>query len=139
VVGRFSGQAGSLQRSLAPVIQSYRDLEAWQIVEFVVRVYALTKSFPHEEIYGLTSQLRRAAVAVPSNVSEGHQHGTKSYLHFVTLALGSLAEAQTQLEIARRLTLAPDAELDVLITLATRARQVLLGLRRSLAARTVNR
>ena len=117
-------------------IQSYRDLEAWQIgMDFVVGVYALTKSFPREERYGLTSQLRRAAVAVPSNVSEGHQHGTKAYLHFVVLALGSLAEAETQLEIARRLRMASDAELETVNAVAIRERQVLLGLRRSLAAR----
>ena len=82
---------GSLQRSFEMPIQSYRDLEAWQVgMDFVVRVYAVTKSFPRQEVYGLTSQLRRAAVAVPSNISEGHQHGTKAYLHFVVLALGSL-------------------------------------------------
>ena len=127
---------GVLLRSCAMPIQSYRDLEAWQIgMDFVVRVYAVTKSFPREEMYGLTSQLRRAAVAVPSNVSEGHQHGTKAYLHFIVLALGSLAEAETQLEIARRLRLASDDELETASALAVRARQVLLGLRRALAAR----
>ena len=119
-----------------PVWDGSCDLEAWQIgMDFVVGVYALTKSFPREERYGLTSQLRRAAVAVPSNVSEGHQHGTKAYLHFVVLALGSLAEAETQLEIARRLRMASDAELETVNAVAIRERQVLLGLRRSLAAR----
>jgi len=118
-------------------IQSYRDLQAWQVgMDLVVRVYAVTKSFPREDIYGLTSQLRRAAVAVPSNISVGHQHGTKAYLHFFVLALGSLAEAETQLEIARRLRMASDDELEVVTALAIRARQLLLGLRRSLAART---
>ena len=87
---------GSLHRSFEMPIQSYRDLEAWQVgMNLVVRVYAVTKSFPREDIYGLTSQLRRAAVAVPSNISVGHQHGTKAYLHFFVLALGSLAEAET--------------------------------------------
>ena len=105
-------------------------------MDLVVRAYAVTKSFPREEMYGLTSQLRRVAVAVPSNISEGHQHGTKAYLHFVVLALGSLAEAQTQLEIARRLRMASDDELERVTALAIRARQLLLGLRRSLAART---
>ena len=77
-------------------IQSYRDLEAWQVgMDFVVRVYAATSSFPRQEDARFTSQLRRAAVAVPSNISEGHQHGTKVYVHFVVLALGSVAEAET--------------------------------------------
>src|SRR4030095_14152215 len=85
-------------------IRSYRDLEAWQLaMDFVVNVYELTKRLPVEERYGLTAQLRRAAVSVPSNVSEGHQLGGKSYKRSVSLALGSLAEANTQAEIAVRL------------------------------------
>ena len=78
-------------------IQSYRDLETWQVaIVFVIRIYELTKQFPPDERYGLTAQLRRAAVAIPSNVSEGHQYKDKAYAHFVTIALGSLAEAETQ-------------------------------------------
>src|SRR6185503_962184 len=117
-------------------IQSFRDLEAWRIgMEFVVRVYAVTSGFPGEERYGLTSQLRRAAVAIPSNVSEGHQQGTKAYLHFVIMALGSLAEAETQIELARRLRLTADDELGSVADLAGQVRRVLHRLRRSLAAR----
>ena len=93
-------------------VQSYRDLEAWQLgMGFVVRVYGVTKDFPREELFGLTSQLRRAAVAIPSNISEGHQQGTKAYLHFVVMALGSLAEAETQLELARRLRFGDESEM----------------------------
>jgi len=117
-------------------IQSFRDLEAWQLgMEFVIRVYAVTREFPRDERYGLTSQLRRAAVAIPSNVSEGHQHGTKAYLHFVVMALGSLAEAETQLELARRLRMTADDELEAVADLAGHVRRVLHGLRRSLAER----
>ena len=117
-------------------IQSYRDLEAWQLgMEFVVRVYAVTRDFPREEMFGLTSQLRRAAVAIPSNVSEGHQQGTKAYLHFVVMALGSLAEVETQLEIARRLGMSSNDRLESVVNFAGHVRRVLHGLRRSLAAR----
>ena len=117
-------------------IQSFRDLEAWQLgMEFVIRVYAVTREFPRDERYGLTSQLRRAAVAIPSNVSEGHQHGTKAYLHFVVMALGRLAEAETQLELARRLRMTADDELEAVADLAGHVRRVLHGLRRSLAER----
>ena len=117
-------------------IQSYRDLEAWQLgMEFVVRVYAVTRAFPREEMFGLTSQLRRAAVAIPSNVSEGHQQGTKAYLHFVVMALGSLAEVETQLEIARRLGMSSNDRLESVVNFAGHVRRVLHGLRRSLAAR----
>ena len=119
-------------------IQSFRDLEAWQLgMEFVIRVYAVTREFPRDERYGLTSQLRRAAVAIPSNVSEGHQHGTKAYLHFVVMALGSLAEAETQLELARRLRMTADDELEAVADFAGHVRRVLHGLRRSLAERPV--
>ena len=117
-------------------ITSYRDLEAWQIgMEFVVSIYSVTRTFPREEMFGLTAQLRRGAVAIPSNVSEGHQHGTKAYLHFVVIALGSLAETQTQLEVASRLRIGAENELESVSALAVRLRQVLHGLRRSLAAR----
>jgi four helix bundle protein len=121
------------------LIKSYRDLEAWQIgMEFVVSIYSVTRTFPREETFGLTAQLRRAAIAIPSNVSEGHQHGTKAYLHFVVMALGSLAETQTQLEVASRLRIGSEDELESASALAVRLRQVLHGLRRSLAARLKN-
>jgi len=77
------------------------------------------------------------ALAISASPDPGsHQHGTKAYLHFVVLAIGSLAEAETQREIARRLRMASDDELEVATALAIRARQLLPGLRRSLAART---
>ncbi|PYR63888.1 MAG: four helix bundle protein [Acidobacteria bacterium] len=114
-------------------IQSYRDLEAWQIgMDFVVNVYELTKHLPVEERYGLASQMRRAAVSVPSNVSEGHQLGGKSYRRFVSFAIGSLAEANTQIEIALRLEYIDGPMFDAITRKSTRLRQVLHGLRRSL-------
>jgi four helix bundle protein len=127
--------AGPIEMS----IRSFRDLEAWQLgIEFAVRVYRLTKSFPREELYGLTSQLRRSAVAIPSNLSEGHQQGTKAYLHYVVIAIGSLAEADTQLEISNRLCLVQREEIAPVVELATRLRRVLHGLRGALARRTAN-
>jgi four helix bundle protein len=101
-------------------------------MDFVVRIYELTKQFPPEERYCLSAQLRRAAVAIPSDVSEGHQHGTKAYAHFVTLAIGSLAEAETQIELARRLRLAPENQFAPVVDMAATLRRLLQGLRRSL-------
>src|SRR5438552_14165256 len=91
-------------------VTSYKDLEAWQLgMDFAEAVYTLTRTFPREELFGLTSQLRRAAVAIPSNVAEGHRHGTNAYRHYIIMALGSQAECETQLELASRLKLAlPD-------------------------------
>jgi four helix bundle protein len=83
-------------------IQSYRDLEVWQKSRMLVtQLYQLTKTFPKEENYGLTSQLRRAAVSVPSNIAEGKsRRATKDYMRFLDIAYGSVAEVETQLFIA---------------------------------------
>ena len=118
-------------------IQSFRDLEAWKVgMDFAVAVYRLTKAFPREELYALTSQIRRAAVSIPSNVSEGHQQGTRAYSHFITLALGSLAETETQLELAARLQYVNASQMAAVSELAGHLRRILHGLKRSLLART---
>ena len=85
--------------------QSFRDLIVWQrSMQLTVSIYTLTKEFPREELYGLTSQIRRAAVSLPSNIAEGHGRlGTNEYRHFLGIARASNFEVQTQLEIARRL------------------------------------
>jgi four helix bundle protein len=117
-------------------IQSYRDLQAWQLgMAFVVDVYTITTRLPGDERYGLTAQMRRAAVSVPSNVSEGHQLGGKSYKRSVSLALGSLAEATTQAEIALRLKYIDDETFTAITRSSARLRQVLHGLRRALVMR----
>ena len=78
-------------------IKSYRDLRVWQAgMDLVVRVYRLTQGFPTHELYGLTSQMRRAAVSIPSNIAEGHtRESSKEYLHHLSIAQGSLAELET--------------------------------------------
>ena len=101
-------------------------------MDYVVAVYAMTDGFPREERYGLTAQLRRAAVAIPSNISEGHQHGSRAYLRYVVIALGSVAECETQMEIARRLNYVADTDLAAAVTLAGSVRRLLYGLRRAL-------
>ncbi|MBZ5627783.1 MAG: four helix bundle protein [Acidobacteriia bacterium] len=84
---------------------SYRELIVWQkSIELVTFVYRLTKQFPKEEIYGLTSQIRRAAVSVPSNIAEGQGRlSKKDFRHFLGQARGSLLELETQLLIASNL------------------------------------
>ena len=86
-------------------LNSYKDLIVWQkSMDLVVRIYALTESFPKEEIYGLTSQMRRAAISIPSNIAEGRRRGSrKDYRQFLIIAYGSGAELETQIEIAKRL------------------------------------
>jgi len=87
------------------MINSYKELVVWQrSIELVVSIYELTEQFPREEMYGLTSQLRRAAVSIPSNIAEGRFRGTRNdFLQFLRIAYASGAEVETQLEIAKRL------------------------------------
>ena len=86
-------------------VTTYKELIVWQkSIELVIEIYNLTRSFPKSEIYGLTSQLRRAAISIPSNIAEGSRRGTKrDYCHFLSIAFGSGAEVETQLEIAKKL------------------------------------
>ena len=86
-------------------IKNFRDLNIWKLgVEIVEDTYKLTKNFPREELYGLASQMRRAAVSIPSNVAEGFtRKHNKEYKQFLFVALGSCAELETQIEIAAKL------------------------------------
>jgi four helix bundle protein len=85
--------------------RKHEKLEVWQdSMELVVQVYLLTETMPPAEKFGLTSQMQRASVSVPSNIAEGAARGsTKDYLRFLVIARGSLAELETQLNITRRL------------------------------------
>lgn len=86
-------------------INSFRDLNVWHsAMKLVETVYRLTELFPAKEAYGLTSQLRRASVSVPSNIAEGHaREHLREYLHHLSIAQASLAEVDTQIEIGLRL------------------------------------
>lgn len=86
-------------------IQSYRDLNVWQKAMSVAEaVYLLTKSFPQSELYGLTTQMRRAAVSIAANIAEGHGRETsRSYIHFLRVSQGSLKELETYLFLANRI------------------------------------
>ena len=93
--------------------QSFRDLVAWQrAIDLVTAIYELTRSFPAEEMYGLTSQLRRAAVSVASNIAEGQaRFSRKEFKHFLRNARGSLAEVETQIVISNKLGYAAETRL----------------------------
>ena len=81
---------------------SYRDLVVWQkSMELTKKIYTITKDFPKEEVYGLTSQIRRSAVSIPSNIAEGKgRNSDKEFVRFLQISLGSLYELQTQFELA---------------------------------------
>ena len=94
-------------------IKSYKDLLIWQKgINIVVNVYELTEEFPKEERYALTSQLKRAALSIPSNIAEGYgRSSTQSYIYFITIARGSLFELETQLILAEKLKLIKNEKL----------------------------
>lgn len=111
-------------------VSSYRDLLVWQkAMDFVVGCYRLTEPFPKSELYGLTSQLRRCAVSVPSNIAEGHgRYHTGDFLHHLSFAHGSLCEAETQLVLAERLGYAPPEAVAPLLDSAGEVGRMLNGL-----------
>jgi four helix bundle protein len=115
-------------------VESYRDLKVWQRgMKLVEQVYTLTEPFPASEKYELTSQLRRAAVSVPSNIAEGWGHSSqKQYIHFLELARSSLFEIETQIRIANRLGYANADERDQLLSETDAQSKMLLSLMRSL-------
>ena len=117
-------------------IESYRDLLVWQRGMFITeQVYRLARSFPRDELFGLTSQTRRAAVSVPANIAEGYGRGTRqSYAAFLRIARGSLKELETHLLIAERVGLADQNHTAPILTEADHTGRMLGQLIRSLAA-----
>lgn len=118
-------------------IMSHRDLTVWQKgIDLAEQVYALTSEFPREEMYGLSSQLRRASASVAANIAEGNaRDSTKDYLRFIAMSVGSLAEVETFLELARRLGYCPQAPFDSLNSLVEEERRMLRALQNSLRAK----
>ena len=117
-------------------VRSHRDLKVWQRSKaLVIAIYEYTESFPQKEIYGLTSQIRRCAVSIPSNIAEGNARSTKDYLRFIDMAQGSLAELETQLEIAHDLGYLPAKALQHCLTEAFEIGRMLNGLSTSLRSK----
>jgi four helix bundle protein len=112
------------------VAQSYRQLIAWQkAMELVVEIYRTTKTFPRDELYGLTSQLRRAAVSVPSNIAEGQaRYSRREFYRYLTVARGSLAEIETQVMLVRSLDYLTSGATSLLLTKAGELGRILNGL-----------
>jgi len=86
-------------------IRTHKDLEVWKVsMNFVMEIYQVTKAFPASELYGLTAQIRKAAISIPSNIAEGAaRKNTKEFIQFLYISQGSLSEIETQLMIAERL------------------------------------
>jgi len=85
-------------------LKSYKELVVWQkSMDLVVEIYKMTKQLPKFETYGLSSQMQRASIAIPSNIAEGSQRGKKEYVRFLSIAKGSAAEIETQIELVKRI------------------------------------
>ena len=114
--------------------QSYKDLNVWQKgIELAKLIYTLTARFPTEERFGLVSQMRRAAVSIPSNIAEGQaRHTTGEFIQFISHAEGSVAELNTQLILAIELKFCPPQSAAPTSVLMEHLRRMLNGLRRKL-------
>ncbi|MHC4180404.1 MAG: four helix bundle protein [Planctomycetota bacterium] len=115
-------------------VKDYRELIAWQkAMDLVEMVYRLTDGYPQGELYGLTSQMRRAAVSIPSNIAEGQGRSTtRDFLNFLSIATGPLKEVETQGLISRRLGFLDEPQTAQLLDLTTEVARVMSGLTNSL-------
>ena len=122
-------------------IKSFRDLDAWNVaMALAVACYGMAKRLPAEERFELSSQIRSAAVSVPSNVAEGHSSGSDGiFARHVQISLGSVGELETQMELAILTGLAPAVEVKPILEQLARTGQVLQGLARSIRARRLKK
>ena len=98
------------------MMNTFREIKVWQkAMEFVTKLYKSTLSFPQEELYGLTSQMRRCAVSIPSNIAEGFgRRSSNDFKRFLQISMGSLFELQTQIEISKNLGYLKGSQFDIL-------------------------
>ena len=109
---------------------TYRDLEVWKKAVYLAKmIYEVTEEFPAQELYGISGQLRRSAVSVASNIAEGQaRDGKKEFIYFLKVALGSLAELQTQLVIRKEIGFLSEDKLDILTELIYELVRMIKGL-----------
>jgi len=119
-------------------IKSYRDLRVWQGgMRVAEECYRLTRQFPKEELYGMTSQIRRASASVPANIAEGHDRDTRGeYVQFLRVAQGSLKELETHLLLAQRVGLSSTSLVDPVLDNCDNLGKMLRALIRSLQSAT---
>jgi four helix bundle protein len=118
-------------------IQSYRELEVWRLgMDLAEECYRLTKGFPKDELFGMASQIRRAAASIPANIAEGQgREHTKEFLRHLSVARGSLMELETHLLLSQRVGLLDQPKTTALLTHADRISRMLSGLRKALEKR----
>ena len=109
-------------------MKTHMDLDVWKkSMDFVENIYKISNQFPKEEVYGLTSQIRRAAISIPSNIAEGaSRQGIKEFIQFLYISLGSLSEVETQTMLAKRLNFVNN--IDIILTEIITIKKMLNGL-----------
>jgi len=115
-------------------MRTHHDLDVWKnAIQFVTLIYKYTESFPKSEDYSITNQIRRSAVSIPSNISEGAAHSTsKEFSHFLAISLGSIAEIETQLVISKNLNYLTNIQFEELLSDLVSIRRITLGLKKAL-------
>jgi four helix bundle protein len=119
-------------------VESYRDLKVWQAgMEIGEHAYRLSRSFPKEELFGFTSQIRRASASVPANIAEGYGRQSKGeYIQFLRIAQGSLKELETHLMLAVRVGITTDEAIQPLMAVCDAEGRMLQSLIKALSSRT---
>ena len=115
-------------------MKTHHDLEVWKkSIDFVTAIYKVTESYPKTEQYGLISQIRRCAVSIPSNIAEGAgRTSTKEFAYFLSIALGSVSELETQLIVSNNLSFLENSNFEALIEQIITIRKMVIGLKRSI-------
>ena len=115
-------------------VNKYQDLVVWQkAMDFAEKIYGLTRKFPVEEKFGLTSQINRAVVSIASNIAEGAGRDSKrEFSQFLSISMGSCFEAETQIMLAKRIGLMKEQEVQPLIELSSEIQRMISGLKKSL-------
>jgi four helix bundle protein len=118
-------------------LQSYRELEIWQLaMDLAEKCYQATQTFPKEELFEMTCQIRRAAASIPANIAEGQgRDHTREFLHYLSVARGSLMELETHLLLSQRVGLLQEVQLVPILAMTDRASRMLSGLRKALERR----
>jgi four helix bundle protein len=118
-------------------ISRFRELRAWQLgMELAEHVYLLTDSFPKSETYGMTSQIRRSAISIPSNLAEGHgRTSSKEFLHFIAIAYGSICELETQILLSHRLKYINIPDSETVLALLIETSKTIRGLQKAIKER----
>lgn len=115
-------------------MKTHHDLKVWNLsLDFVTKIYRLSQDFPKSELYGLTNQIRRSAISIPSNIAEGAARtSVKEFNNFLSISLGSISELETQLLIAKNLDYISDDQMTLYLQELTEIRKMTIGLKKSL-------